>query len=172
MIKLLILDIDGVMTDGTKLYDLSGLTMGKRYCDRDFTAIKQFKASGVKVCFLSGDDKINKAMAENRKTDFYYSRGKDKSEFLELFRTKYECEIKRMAYVGDDIFDIPIMEKVGFSFCPKNVTDQVKEAADWVIKRRSGDNVISALYEILVEQKWVKRATLKDVEELDKLESF
>ena len=95
-------------------------------------------------------------MAENRKTDFYYSRGKDKSEFLELFRKKYECEIKRMAYVGDDIFDIPIMEKVGLSFCPKNVTDQVKEAADWVIKRRSGDNVISALYEILIEQKWVK----------------
>ena len=72
-IKLLLLDIDGVMTDGTKLYGLDGLTMGKRYCDRDFTAIKAFKAVGVKVCFLSGDDKGNKAMAENRKIDFYLS---------------------------------------------------------------------------------------------------
>ena len=71
IIKLLILDIDGVMTDGTKLYGLDGLTMGKRYCDRDFTAIKQFKASGVQVCFLSGDDKVNEQMAKTRKTDYY-----------------------------------------------------------------------------------------------------
>ena len=51
MIKLVILDIDGVMTDGTKVYGLAGLTMGKRYCDRDFTAIKAFKAGVAKDPF-------------------------------------------------------------------------------------------------------------------------
>ena len=116
MIKLLILDIDGVMTDGTKVYGLDGLTIGKRYCDRDFTAIKQFKAAGVQVCFLSGDDKVNKAMAENRKTDFYYSRGREKTDYLEEFADTYNCSAKEMAYVGDDIFDIPIMEKVAKNF--------------------------------------------------------
>ena len=106
MIKLLILDIDGVMTDGTKVYGLDGLTIGKRYCDRDFTAIKQFKAAGVQVCFLSGDDKVNKAMAENRKTDFYYSRGREKTDYLEEFADTYNCSTKEMAYVGDDIFEL------------------------------------------------------------------
>lgn len=172
MIKLLILDIDGVMTDGTKVYGLDGLTMAKRYCDRDFTAIKAFKAAGVKVCFLSGDDKVNQEMAKNRKTDFYYARGKDKSDFIVDFEKTYDCSRQEMAYVGDDIFDIPIMKAVGYSYCPKNVTEWVKEAADWVIKKKSGDNVISALHEFLVEQELVQKPVLKDIEELDKLESF
>jgi YrbI family 3-deoxy-D-manno-octulosonate 8-phosphate phosphatase len=172
MIKLLILDIDGVMTDGTKIYGLDGLTMGKRYCDRDFTAIKQFKASGVKVCFLSGDDKVNKAMAENRKTDFFYSRGKNKADFVPDFVEKYGCDVENMAYVGDDLFDIPIMEKVKYSFCPSNVTKTVKDASTWVLSSRSGDNVIAELYEKLVGLSLVNTCTMEEIEKLDKLESF
>lgn len=172
MIKLLILDIDGVMTDGTKVYGLDGLTIGKRYCDRDFTAIKQFKAAGVQVCFLSGDDKVNKAMAENRKTDFYYSRGREKTDYLEEFADTYNCSAKEMAYVGDDIFDIPIMEKVGYSYCPANVPQVVKDASSWVLSRNCGDNVIADLYENLVRLGLVGYSTLEDIKELDKLESF
>ncbi len=172
MIKLLILDIDGVMTDGTKVYGLDGLTIGKRYCDRDFTAIKQFKASGIHVCFLSGDDKVNKAMARNRKTDFYYSRGKNKTDFLQRIGEFYECFPDQMAYVGDDIFDIAIMEKVGYSYCPQNVTAQVKKAANSIIKKNSGDNVVSELYEMLCKTEKINPATLEDIERLDRLESF
>lgn len=172
MIKLLILDIDGVMTDGTKLYGLDGLTMGKRYCDRDFTAIKQFKASGVQVCFLSGDDKVNKAMAKNRKTDFYYSRGREKTDYLLEFEETYGCSIDEMAYVGDDIFDVPIMETVGYSYCPSDVPQVVKDSSNLVLSRKCGDNVIAELYEILVKDKVVSYATLEDIKELDKLESF
>jgi 3-deoxy-D-manno-octulosonate 8-phosphate phosphatase (KDO 8-P phosphatase) len=171
-IKLLILDIDGVMTDGTKVYGLDGLTIGKRYCDRDFTAIKQFKASGVQVCFLSGDDKVNQAMAMNRKTDFYYSRGKKKTDFIAGFIEKYNCELEEMAYVGDDVFDIPIMEIVGYSFCPSDVTNQVKDASTFVIGAKSGDNVVSKLYEYLVNVKLVDTCTLSQIDELDKLETF
>ncbi len=171
-IKLLILDIDGVMTDGTKIYGLEGLTIAKRYCDRDFTAIKQFKASGVSVCFLSGDDKVNKEMAKNRKTDFYYSRNKNKADFLDEFENIYNCNRSEMAYVGDDIFDIPIMKAVGYSYCPSNVTKTVKTIADKVLNKKSGDNVIAELYETLVIENNIKEATLEDVVKFDKLESF
>jgi len=172
MIKLLILDIDGVMTDGTKLYGLDGLTMGKRYCDRDFTAIKQFKASGVQVCFLSGDDKVNEMMAINRNTDFYYSRRRKKTDFISEFIKKYNCDLDEMAYVGDDIFDIPIMEIVGYSFCPSDVTDQVKEASTLVIDGKSGDNIVSKLYEYTVKHNLVNTCTLSQIDALDRLETF
>ena len=162
MIKLLILDIDGVMTDGTKIYGLDGLTMAKRYCDRDFTAIKQFKASGVSVCFLSGDDKVNKEMAKSR----------DKVDFLDEFENTYNCSRDEMAYVGDDIFDMPIMKAVGYSYCPSDVTETVKTVAHKVLDRKSGDNVIADLYEKLVELGLVGYSTLEDIKELDKLESF
>lgn len=50
-IKLAILDIDGVLTDGRKYYGLDGIPFAKTYCDKDFTAIKRMRGAGVKVCF-------------------------------------------------------------------------------------------------------------------------
>ncbi len=61
---LLILDVDGVMTDGTKFYDLKGEVSHKRYCDLDFTAIKRFKEIGWSVCFVSAATTVNVAMAK------------------------------------------------------------------------------------------------------------
>ena len=55
-LKLVILDIDGVMTDGKKFYDKNGDVLCKQYNDKDFTAIKRFMATGIDVCFLSGDN--------------------------------------------------------------------------------------------------------------------
>ena len=152
MIKLLILDIDGVMTDGTKVYGLDGLTIGKRYCDRDFTSIKQFKASGVQVCFLSGDDKVNEQMAKNRKTDFYYSRGREKTDFLLEFEKTYNCSIGEMAYVGDDIFDIPLMKIANYSFAPSNASDEVKKMSKYVLKSKGGEGVVDEIYEMFFKK--------------------
>ena len=55
MIKLILLDIDGVMTDGRKYYDKEGTVRLKTFCDKDWTAIKRFRALGIQVAFLSGD---------------------------------------------------------------------------------------------------------------------
>ncbi len=88
---LLILDVDGVLTDGTKVYDSEHNVLSKRYVCKDFTAIKRFVAAGVKVVFLSGDI-FNKSMAEKRNIDFYCSRGEDlsldKSRFIPIFSEK------------------------------------------------------------------------------------
>ena len=78
MIELLILDVDGVLTDGTKVYDIDHNVLSKRYMCKDFTAIKRFIAAGVKVVMLSGDN-FNKQMAEKRNIPFYCSRGSDLS---------------------------------------------------------------------------------------------
>jgi 3-deoxy-D-manno-octulosonate 8-phosphate phosphatase KdsC-like HAD superfamily phosphatase len=73
-IDLLIIDIDGVMTSGNKIYDLSGTAIQKEFSDRDFTAIKRLKANGISVCFLSGDRIVNEAMATSRGIDYYFAR--------------------------------------------------------------------------------------------------
>ena len=87
LIQLLILDIDGVLTDGTKIYDKKHTVISKLFQDKDFTAIKRFKASGVNVITISGDI-WNQGMAKKRNLDFYHSRSKegelDKSIFLEV----------------------------------------------------------------------------------------
>ena len=78
MVKLLILDVDGVLTDGTKVYDKNHNVLSKRFRCKDFTAIKRFMAAGIKVIMLSGDE-WNRTMAEKRNIDFICTRGADLS---------------------------------------------------------------------------------------------
>ena len=171
MIELVILDIDGILTDGKKYYDISGMPFAKTFCDKDFTAIKRLKASGVKVCFLSGDNRINENMAANRNIDFYYARGVDKVDFLERFSQVYKTTPDRMLYIGDDLFDVNIMKKVAFAYCPNDAPQTVKEVGE-VIDAKGGENLICKLVDILLEKGYIKDATLQEIEELDKKEKF
>ena len=88
MRNLIILDVDGVLTDGKKYYDQSGKAVMKTFCDLDFTAIKKFKSRGDYVIWISGDS-FNEAVARNRDIDFYYSRGEEKADYLDMFSEKY-----------------------------------------------------------------------------------
>ena len=172
--KLLILDIDGVLTDGKKYYGLDGMPFAKTYCDKDFTAIKMLKASGMKICFLSGDNRINEPMAKNRNIDFYYARGKDKSEFIPEFELKYGVNASEMGYVGDDLFDIGIMEEVGYKFCPSDASKFVTDlcGSENIIPRNGGNNAIAVLVDMLLQRGLTTRPTMQAIEDLDKNEKF
>ena len=77
-IKLIALDVDGILTDGSKLYDSSGNSTFKKFNDIDFTAIKVFKALGIEVIFITGDSS-NSWLAEKRNVKTYITRLKDGS---------------------------------------------------------------------------------------------
>lgn len=174
MIKLVILDIDGIMTDGKKYYGLDGIPFAKTYCDKDFTAIKRLRGAGVNVCFLSGDERVNMAMAKNRNIDFYSARGKDKADFVEMFETKYQTTKQDMLYIGDDLFDLSIMKKVGHAFCPNDAPNKLKDYCGYgnVIPANGGENLVAKLVDLLLERGQVKDATMEEIEELDKKETF
>jgi len=133
--KLLILDVDGVMTDGTKAYGPDGKVIFKRFCDHDFTAIKKFKSKGWEVCWLSADKTVNAAVAKDREIDFWYSRDDDgtidKVKWLAKLIEHYKItEYRHVIYVGDDLFDIPIMKALisngGSAYCTANAVPQFK----------------------------------------------
>tara|TARA_R100000030_G_scaffold98073_1_gene87638 strand:- start:1199 stop:1723 length:525 start_codon:yes stop_codon:yes gene_type:complete len=174
MIKLVILDIDGVLTDGKKYYGLDGIPFAKTYCDKDFTAIKRLRGSGIDVCFLSGDERVNKAMAENRKIDFYSARGKDKADFISDFTIRYDVAPADMLYIGDDLFDESIMKLVGHAYCPADAVKNLKILCgpSNTLSRNGGQNVIAELVELLLERQLVSDCTFADIEALDKKEVF
>jgi len=153
MNKLLILDIDGVMTDGTKVYDREGNVVHKRFADQDYTAIRLFRARGWDVCFLSSDD-FNRDMASRRGIDFWHSRLPDgtinKVGMLPDLSKHYDVEIEEMVYVGDDIFDAPVMFAIkdggGKCYCPKGSAPFVARHFD-MICRTGGTGVVMALYD-------------------------
>ena len=174
MIKLVILDIDGIMTDGKKYYGLDGIPFAKTYCDKDFTAIKRLRGAGVEVCCLSGDERVNKAMAENRNIDFFSARGRDKAEFLGDFEGIYKVGRKSMLYIGDDLFDKSIMELVGHAFCPRDSVRELRVLCGPanIVPKNGGDNVICELYDMILSRGLIQDCTMKDIEALDKKETF
>ena len=174
MIKLVILDIDGVLTDGKKYYGQDGMPFAKTYCDKDFTAIKRLRGSGVSVCFLSGDNIVNEAMAKNRNIDFYYARGKDKAEFIEDFEKFYNTTASSMLYIGDDLFDASIMKKVSYSYCPADACKDIKEICGEsnVLNNKGGNNVVMEMVDVLLQRGLVNDCTFEDIEKLDKNEKF
>ena len=176
MIKLLILDVDGVLTDGRKTYNDNGLGCYKVFCDKDFTAIKRLKSSGVRVCFLSGDENVNRAVANNRDIDFYFSRGKCKTEFLSILSEKYSCPTSKMAFVGDDLFDLHIAQSVGYSFCPSDSCSEIKKECTLILKSKGGDNVVMELVDYLIDFNLIPTVEPKEVLEsiykLDEKEKF
>lgn len=145
---LLIIDIDGVMTTGVKYYDSTGAVVLKTYKDADFTAIKRFSNLGVKVCFLSGDEVVNKQMATLRGIDFIFARlpdgNIDKSVLLENLKTRYGA--KTAAYIGDDYYDLSILDQVDFPFCPFDAIREVRQRST-ILSTRGGEGVLAELFE-------------------------
>lgn len=154
--SLLVLDVDGVLTDGTKAYDKDGVVLWKRFADIDWTAIKKFQSQGWAVCLLSADKNINEAVAKDRDIDFWYSRDEDgtidKVKWLAKLIQHYAVNKNDMlTYVGDDLFDIPIMMAVldagGQVFCPLNSAPQlINHHRIKLLNKRGGNGVIMELY--------------------------
>jgi len=150
MYKLLIIDIDGVLTNGCKTYDLLGNVINKKFNDKDFTAIKRFKNKGLNVCFLTADDRVNRSIASSRKVDFYYTRDfhvEDKVEFLKFLLTKYIAHKDEVIYIGDDLPDYKIIKELKHTYCPSDAINLIKNTAKHTLSRSGGTGVIAELYD-------------------------
>ena len=170
--KLIILDIDGVLTNGKKFYTSEGNILCKQYNDKDFTAIKRFMALGFHVCFLSGDI-WNKTMAEHRNIKFYSGRmqggNMSKLQILDKILMDYNVKREDTIYVGDDIFDIEVLAVVKEGFCPKDSPIHVKEVCT-VLNKNGGDGVIAELFDVLFLRNDIENPDIIKVKEIDKNE--
>lgn len=151
MIKLIILDVDGVMTDGTKYYDREGNVILKIFCDKDWTAIKRFRAVGIDVVFITGDP-YNENILKNRNLPVVVNRGegfhKDKVNYLDEILEDYNCFVEEVLYLGDDLFDINIMKAVGHPYCLLDSPRIVRQTAN-ILQCKAGENVIMQLFDKL-----------------------
>ena len=151
MIKLVILDVDGVLTDGTKYYDRDGKVVLKLFCDKDWTAIKRFRAIGIPVVFITGDP-YNEIILKNRNLPVVVNRGegfhKDKVNYLTEVLDDYNCLAEEVLYLGDDLFDVNIMKSVGHPYCLLDSPIIVKQNAN-TLYCKAGENVIMQLFDKL-----------------------
>ena len=176
-IKRIALDVDGILTDGSKLYDSSGNSTFKKFNDIDFTAIKVFKALGVEVIFITGDAS-NSWLAEKRNVKTYVTRLKDGSSISKekvLNRHLKETGIKHdeVWFAGDDVFDISAMIISKYVSSPINSIDEVKKLSNVPVEKESGNFFVSEMLNIYLNFHSIKvdEELLKKIEKLDASES-
>lgn len=134
-IKLVITDVDGVLTDGGMYYTDEGEVM-KRFHVHDGLGVKMLQSCGIKVAVLSGGDTaLLRKRLEVLKIDLaLLGKMEKRSACFELMQ-QAGVTAEQTAYIGDDTLDLPAFEACGLAIAPRNAHDYVKAQADWILEK-------------------------------------
>lgn len=141
-IKLLLLDVDGVLTDG-KLYFSSDGVQIKAFHTLDGHGIKLLQRSGVQVGIISGRENpaVTRRAGELGIKLLIQGR-EDKYQALEELLQEFPCPLNRIAYMGDDYPDLLVMTRVGLALSVPNAVEAVRHHAHWLSTQRGGEGAV------------------------------
>ncbi|MHB8483309.1 MAG: KdsC family phosphatase [Nitrospiria bacterium] len=137
-IKFFLMDVDGVLTDGRLYYDDQGKEI-KVFHIHDGNGVRLLLEQGIKVGILSGRrSKAVEIRARELGIEECYLGIEYKIKQYEEILKKHNLKDHEVAYIGDDVIDLPVLKRVGFSISVSNGIDEVKDQVDWVTKRPGG----------------------------------
>ncbi|MBN2647399.1 MAG: HAD hydrolase family protein [Thiotrichales bacterium] len=149
-IQFLILDVDGVLTDNRLYYGDDGHEL-KSFYTRDGHGMVLLKKSGIEIGIITGrTSKLVAKRCQDLKIEHLYQGVPDKlPSFLDLVK-KLGLQLDQIAYVGDDILDLPILMRVGLSITPADGESEVKSRVDYISPYKGGQGVVREVCEILM----------------------
>jgi 3-deoxy-D-manno-octulosonate 8-phosphate phosphatase (KDO 8-P phosphatase) len=157
-IKLIVLDVDGTMTDGGIYIDNNQIET-KRFNIKDGAGILLAQSVGIEFMILTGrSSKCVEKRAEELHIKNVIQGIHDKANYLKEFTGIHNLAPENIAYIGDDLNDLPAMRYVGVSACPADGASEVKAYCEFVLTQKGGDGVIREFVEILLKEKnlWEK----------------
>jgi 3-deoxy-D-manno-octulosonate 8-phosphate phosphatase (KDO 8-P phosphatase) len=153
LIRLLILDVDGVMTDGRIIMDYAGREI-KNFDVKDGHGIKVLMRYGIDVVLVTGR---RSTVVEHRARDLGISEVHqgvtNKLEIADTILRNRSLNYEHIAFVGDDIVDISLLRRVGFSAAVADAAEDVKKCADYVTVRRGGRGAVREVCEVILKAK-------------------
>ncbi|MGB1008748.1 MAG: 3-deoxy-manno-octulosonate-8-phosphatase KdsC [Thiolinea sp.] len=152
-IKLVIFDVDGVLTDGSLFYDNQGQEY-KAFNSRDGHGIRMLQDGGIKMAILTGrKSELVMHRAQNLGIDpeLIYQGYRDKRPAFAELCTKTGIQHNEIAYVGDDVIDLPVMSKVGLAIAVADAHPFVKQHAHWVTGTPGGKGAAREVCETLLD---------------------
>jgi len=142
MIKLVAFDVDGVLTDGSITYDENGVEY-KTFNAKDGQGIVSLNSAGIITAVITArENGTVKHRADNLKIKELHQGVKNKIEKLEEILKMYNLSYDETAYIGDDLPDICILEKVKLAGCPNDAVEEVKRAANWHASKDGGHGAV------------------------------
>ncbi len=151
-IKLLLTDVDGVLTDTGVYYSADGELL-KRFSIRDGMGIERLRSvAGIETGIITREDtKIVSSRAKKLKITELHLGVMDKTAVLDDIVVRKNLSTSEIAFIGDDTNDLGIMERVGLSACPNDATKFAKEIADVIVESNGGHGAVRDLCELIIE---------------------
>ncbi|MEN6386977.1 MAG: HAD hydrolase family protein [Phycisphaerales bacterium] len=150
-IKLLAMDVDGVLTDGTITICSDG-SEAKSFHLLDGHGIRMWQRAGLKTAMISGrQSAVTKIRAEELEINYLYQPCPQKLLCFERLLKEAGLEAKNVAYIGDDLLDIPIVRRVGFGVAVANGVDELKSCAHYTTSRTGGTGAVREVIEYILK---------------------
>jgi len=157
-IKILVMDVDGVLTDGGMYYGASGEEM-KKFNTRDGMGIARVKKAGIVTAFITSENTgIVERRAQKLSIDHVCMGVADKSAALDTILGKERCTAQEVVYIGDDLNDLEIMRKVGVAVTVPDGNEEIKRMAHFITGRRGGEGAVRELCDLIVAARLSRQA--------------
>lgn len=160
-IRLLIFDVDGVLTDGRLYFDDNGIE-SKAFHSRDGHGIKMLHDGGVEMAIITGrQSNTVKYRMENLGISLVHQGQRDKRPAYQSLLAQLDLAAEQVAYMGDDVVDLPVMTQVGLAIATADAHAMVLERAHWVTEKNGGEGAARDACEMLLHAQGKLESMLK-----------
>lgn len=164
-VKILLLDVDGVLTDGRIIYDSRGRDM-KFFDVHDGMGVHLLKRAGIPTILITA--KGSKAItprARDMQVDEVFENVSPKNKVLDKILKKYKVTSDQLCFIGDDLVDLCIMKRVGFPVAVVNAAYEIKRAAAYITNKQGGRGAVREVAELILKTQgnWEKAIGVYDI---------
>lgn len=151
-IQFVLMDLDGVLTDGSIIYSSNG-EMLKEFNAHDGFGINRGRQLGLKFAIISGmSAAANEMRAKRLNIEELYQNCDDKTEAANEIKHKYNLADENLCFIGDDVFDIPLLKQVGFSACPPEAIEEVRNEVHYITKVSAGRGCVREMIDFILKK--------------------
>jgi YrbI family 3-deoxy-D-manno-octulosonate 8-phosphate phosphatase len=149
-IKILLTDVDGVLTDGGMYYNSKGDFM-KKFHARDGMGVTLLRKKGIPTIIVTKEKTdIVRKWASKMKIAKIFDGIQNKEKIVDEICKKYKVTASQIGYIGDDVNDIELLKKVGFSATPKDGIIEVRKIVDYICKKNGGEGAFREIADLLI----------------------
>ena len=150
-IKIVLTDVDGVLTNGGMYYSKEGDIM-KKFHVRDGMGVNMLLRNKILTIIITKEkNQIVKQWAKNMNVEKLYQGIQKKEELIEEICKNYKVSSKELAFIGDDINDKKLLQKVGFSAAPNDCVPEIKKICDYICKKNGGEGVFREISDLIIK---------------------
>ena len=159
-IELIVLDVDGTMTDSRITYSENGDEI-KSFNVKDGLAIASWRRLGKQVAIITGrSSQIVARRAKELRIEHFYQGVHNKREVLESLLDKLDISMENVAAIGDDLNDLSMLKAAAISFVPRDASAYVDKIADVILTKKGGDGAVREMIEYLIKNEGLEKKYL------------